>query len=189
MSSPGLGNELTEKAVRAQPCEAWESGICVARASGSNEPRQVGPHEVLGSRHSWGAAQPRSRPSRWPTRSHASPGPSWCTGHAIENRYFRLLETSAGTRSRSRGWKGQMTNNAPSRSIRRSGHPTLATAAPRLRAYDRDLICGEHYGQRPSKSAATTGRTDGSTDQHCITVKKNPLPAGSRPQMAKSGRK
>jgi len=55
----------------------------------------------------------------------------------------------------------------------------------RLRAFDRDLICGEHYGQRPSQSAATTGSsrackhalpgkgTDGSTDQHCITVEKS----------------
>jgi hypothetical protein len=42
----------------------------------------------------------------------------------------------------------------------------------RLRAFDRDLICGEHYGQRPSNSAAQTGRTDGSTDQHCIAVQK-----------------
>jgi len=40
----------------------------------------------------------------------------------------------------------------------------------RLRPFDRDLICGEHYGQRPSDSAAPKGRTDGSTDQHCITV-------------------
>ncbi len=66
-----------------------------------------------------------------------------------------------------------MTDNAPSRSFRRSGHPTIASAASRLRAFDRDLICGEHYGQRPSKSAATTGRTDGSTDQHCIIVRKS----------------
>ncbi len=55
----------------------------------------------------------------------------------------------------------------------------------RLRAFHRDLICGEHYGQRPSQSAATTGPsrackhalsgkgTDGSTDQHCITVEKS----------------
>jgi hypothetical protein len=63
-----------------------------------------------------------------------------------------------------------MTDNAPSRSTRRSGQPTVASAALRLRAFDRDLICGEHYGQRPSTSAALKGRTDGSTDQHCITV-------------------
>ncbi len=68
----------------------------------------------------------------------------------------------------------------------RSGHPILASAALRLRAFDRNLICGEHYGQRPSKSTASTGRTHGSTDQLCITVK-NPLPTGSRPHMAKSG--
>ena len=58
-------------------------------------------------------------------------------------------------------------------STRRSGHPTLATAALRLRGFDRDLICGEHYGQRPPKSAAPKGRTDGSTDQLCITVEKS----------------
>ncbi len=77
-----------------------------------------------------------------------------------------------GHGSRSRGWKGQRTNNAPSRSIRRSGHSILASAATRLRAFDRNLIRGEHYGQRPSISAASTGRTHGSTDQLCITVKK-----------------
>jgi hypothetical protein len=63
-----------------------------------------------------------------------------------------------------------VTDNAPSRSIRRSGHPTLASAALRLRGIVWDLICGEHYGQRPPVSAAPKGRTDGSTDQHCITV-------------------
>ncbi len=84
--------------------------------------------------------------------------------------FRRRIETGAGGRSRSRGWKGQVTDNAPSRSSRRSGHPILAIAALRLRAYDRDPICGEHYGQRLSKSAASTGRTDGSTDQRCITV-------------------
>src|SRR5262245_16708918 len=35
-----------------------------------------------------------------------------------------------------------------SRSIRRSGQPTCASAS-RLRAFDRDLIRGRHYGQRP----------------------------------------
>jgi hypothetical protein len=67
---------------------------------------------------------------------------------------------------------GQITDNAPSQSTRRSGHPTIASAALRLRAFDRDLICAEHYGQQPSESAASKGRTDGSTDQHCITVQK-----------------
>ena len=60
-----------------------------------------------------------------------------------------------------------------SRSIRRSGHPTYPLAASRLRAVDRDLISGGHYGQRPAQSAASTGRTDGSTDQHCITAQKS----------------
>ncbi len=106
-------------------------------------------------------------------------------GHFTRSLNHRPLETRAGTRSRSRGWKGQRTNNAPSRSTRRSGHSILASAAFRLRAYDRNLICGEHYGQRPKISAASTGRTHGSTDQLCITVK-NPLPTGSRPHMATS---
>src|SRR6476469_6570907 len=42
-----------------------------------------------------------------------------------------------------------------SRSIRRSGQPTCATAS-RMRAFDRDLIRGGHYGQRscePHKQA------------------------------------
>ena len=92
-------------------------------------------------------------------------------GHFTRSLNHRQFETRAGTRSRSRGWKGQRTNNAPSRSIRRSGHSILASAALGLRVFDRNLICGEHYGQRPSKSAASTGRTHGCTDQHCITVK------------------
>jgi hypothetical protein len=91
----------------------------------------------------------------------------------------RPLETRAGIRPRSPGWKGQVTDNAPSRSIRRSGHPTLASAASRLRACDRDLICGEHYGQRPPNSAASKGRTHGSTDQRCIIVQKIPCQQGA----------
>jgi hypothetical protein len=42
-----------------------------------------------------------------------------------------------------------------SRSIRRSGQPTRASAS-RMRAFDRDLIRGGHYGQRscePRKQA------------------------------------
>jgi len=42
-----------------------------------------------------------------------------------------------------------------SRSIRRSGQPTSASAS-RMRAFDRDLIRGRHYGQRscePHKQA------------------------------------
>src|ERR1700738_5269644 len=42
-----------------------------------------------------------------------------------------------------------------SRSIRRSGQPTRATAS-RMRGFDRDLIRGGHYGQRscePRKQA------------------------------------
>jgi hypothetical protein len=35
-----------------------------------------------------------------------------------------------------------------SRSIRRSGQPTCAIALFRMRANDRDLIRGGHYGQR-----------------------------------------
>lgn len=41
-----------------------------------------------------------------------------------------------------------------------------------LKAIDRDLMCGEHYGQRPSMSAGHKGRTDGSTDQLRIAVQK-----------------
>ncbi len=82
----------------------------------------------------------------------------------------RLKHARARARADEVG-KGNRRINAPSRSIRRSGHPILASAASRLRAFDRDLICGEHYGQRSKISAAQTGRTHGSTDQLCITVK------------------
>lgn len=40
-----------------------------------------------------------------------------------------------------------------------------------MRAFDRDPIRGEHYGQRPW-SAASTGRTHGCTNQPRITSKK-----------------
>ncbi len=39
---------------------------------------------------------------------------------------------------------------------------------------DRDMICGEHYGQRPWHCAASTGRTHGGTDQQPFTVQKSP---------------
>ena len=44
------------------------------------------------------------------------------------------------------GWEGEQ-HVMQSRSIRRSGHPTCASAC-RMRAFDRDLIRGGHYGQR-----------------------------------------
>jgi hypothetical protein len=47
-----------------------------------------------------------------------------------------------------------------------------------MRAFDRDPICGEHYGQRPW-NAASTGRTHGCTDQPRITVKENPCQGGA----------
>jgi hypothetical protein len=47
-----------------------------------------------------------------------------------------------------------------------------------MRAFDRDLICGEHYGQRPW-SAASTGRTHGCTNQPRITIKENPCQQGA----------
>jgi hypothetical protein len=100
-------------------------------------------------------------------------------GTCYQEPRLRAARDRCGNYPRSRGWKGQRTNNAPSRSIRRSGHPTLASAASRLRALDRDLIRGEHYGLRPSNSAATTGRTDGCTDQLCITLQKNPCQQGA----------
>jgi hypothetical protein len=83
--------------------------------------------------------------------------------------------------------KGSTRIMHPSRSIRRSGHPTCARAA-----FDCGLLTGtrsrgEHYGQRPWVSAASKGRTHGSTDQPCITSKKL-LPTGSRPHMALSRR-
>ena len=106
-------------------------------------------------------------------------------GQFTRSLRHRPFETCASTACAHEVGKGNRRTNAPSRSIRRSGHPILASAATRLRAFDRDLIRGEHYGQRPCNSAASTGRTHGSTDQLCINVKK-PLPTGSRPHMARS---
>jgi len=47
-----------------------------------------------------------------------------------------------------------------------------------MRAFDRDLIRGEHYGQRPC-SAAQIGRTHGCTNQPRTTVKENPCQWGA----------
>jgi transposase len=47
---------------------------------------------------------------------------------AIGSLFRRRLEERA-LNARSRSWKGQWQDNAPRRSIRRSGHPTRATAA------------------------------------------------------------
>jgi divalent metal cation (Fe/Co/Zn/Cd) transporter len=47
-----------------------------------------------------------------------------------------------------------------------------------MRAFDRDLIHGEHYGQRPG-SAARTGRTHGCTNQPRTTAKENPCQRGA----------
>ncbi len=95
-------------------------------------------------------------------------------GQFTRSLHHRPFETRASTTRAHEVGKGKRRNNAPSRSPRRSGQPIIASAASRLRAFafDRDLICGEHYGQRPWISAAQTGRTHGSTDQLCITVKK-----------------
>ncbi len=93
-------------------------------------------------------------------------------GHFTRSLRHGPFETRVGTTHAHEVGKGNRRNNAPSRSPRRSGHSILAIAATRLRAFDRNLICGEHYGQRPKISAASTGRTHGSTDQLCITVKK-----------------
>jgi len=54
----------------------------------------------------------------------------------------------------------------------------------RMRAFDRDLIGGRHYGQR-SCEPHLTGRTHGCTD-HACHVKKSLL-IRSRPHMALGG--
>ena len=100
-------------------------------------------------------------------------GDAFGAGHFTRNLHHRPLEIRASTARAHEVGKGNRRTNAPSRSIRRSGHPILAIAAYRLRAFDRNLICGEHYGQRPKISAAQTGRTHGGTDRLCITVKKS----------------
>ena len=55
----------------------------------------------------------------------------------------------------------------------------MCHSALRARAYDRDLIRGEHYGQRPWNKAASKGRTHGSSDQHCDIVQKIPCQHGA----------
>ncbi|MEM8977756.1 MAG: hypothetical protein AAGD43_37375, partial [Pseudomonadota bacterium] len=43
----------------------------------------------------------------------------------------------------------QLACNANAGRLGKSGQPIWAIASTRTRAFDRDLISGEHYGQRP----------------------------------------
>ena len=72
---------------------------------------------------------------------------------------------TAASQRRPRRWRGPITA---------SSHCSV-----RLRGIDRDLICGEHYGPRPRSSAASTGRTHGSTDRPCTTVRDFPCQQGA----------
>ena len=69
------------------------------------------------------------------------------------------------------------------RSIRRSGQPTWAMAS-RMRAFDRDLIRGGHYGQR-SRVPREKGRTHGCSDQPCCVkiLLANPEPSTHGPML------
>ena len=70
-----------------------------------------------------------------------------------------------------RSWREPQTCNAPMPVGHGPGQPTCARALP-ARAFDRDPIRGEHYGQRPSSSAASKGWTHASSDQRqCIRLK------------------
>ena len=71
----------------------------------------------------------------------------------------------------------------PSQSARRSGQPTCAIAPTRARAFDRDPICGEHYGQRPCEVPHQQAEHMAAPTSRAISFKK-PLPTRSRPHMA-----
>ena len=62
------------------------------------------------------------------------------------------------------------------------GQPTMRQAL-RARAFDRDPICGEHYGQRPcSAPHSKAGHMAAPTSS--VQKVKNLLPTRSRPHMA-----
>ena len=66
------------------------------------------------------------------------------------------------------------------------GQPTMRQAL-RARAFDRDPIRGEHYGQRPcSAPHSKAGHMAAPTSS--VQKVKNLLPTRSRPHMALSGR-
>ncbi len=113
----------------------------------------------------------------------------WLT-ELLQRRSIKVAAIARANKNARTVWAmmahGTSDKEPESQAVRTPRFCVFASAALRLRVCDRDPICGEHYGQWPSKSAASTGRTHGSTDQLCITVK-NPLPTGSRPHMAKSG--
>src|SRR4029450_9990411 len=70
-----------------------------------------------------------------------------------------------------------------SRSIRRSGQPTCASAS-RMRAFDRDLIRGRHYGQRSCEPHKQAEHMAAPTN---LQTWRKALPTRSRPHMALSG--
>src|SRR4051794_38689521 len=91
---------------------------------------------------------------------------AWADG---EGRALQESRRACGvTRSRwvarCEGWEG-IQHVMQSRSIRRSGQP-LVPPHSQMRAFDRDLISGGHYGQR-SCEPHLKGRTHGRTDQCC----------------------
>src|SRR5262249_14272869 len=66
-----------------------------------------------------------------------------------------------------------------SRSIWRSGQPTCAIAS-RMRAFDRDLIRGRHYGQRSCEPHKQAEHMAAPTNLQTL---RNALPTRSRPHM------
>src|SRR5437763_13227624 len=73
-----------------------------------------------------------------------------------------------------------------SRSIRRSGQPTRATAS-RMRVIDRDLIRGGHYGQRscePRKQAEHMAATDPGCYVKILLANSEPSTHGNKADMA-----
>ena len=57
-------------------------------------------------------------------------------------------------------------------------------AHPRMRAFDRDLIRGGHYGQRSCEPRIQAEHMAAPTNPAYV---KKPLPTGSRPHMAHNG--
>jgi len=70
-----------------------------------------------------------------------------------------------------------------SRPIRRSGQPTCANAS-RMRGFDRDLIRGRHYGQRPCVPREQAEHMAAPTS---LRTCRKALLTRSRPHMAQSG--
>ncbi len=83
------------------------------------------------------------------------------------------IHERAGPGPAQRGWEGARSNNAPKPVGPQTGTPHLCRSANRARVYDRDPICGEHYGQRPCRVPHQQAGHMAAPTSSAISIKKN----------------